>query len=128
MLEKHDLAVQILEKSFFNWTPADSQNWDVTLLLGNLSRGFVFPRAGLALIAESELFGEKRLRKRPGVSVKDHALAAFSDLQVDDYVVHTEHGIGVYRGLWNSSWETRSMTSSCSNTRMEINSTSPSTA
>ena len=100
MLEKHDLAVQILEKSFFNWTPADSQNWDVTLLLGNLSRGFVFPRAGLALIAESELFGEKRLRKRPGVSVKDHALAAFSDLQVDDYVVHTEHGIGVYRGLW----------------------------
>jgi len=100
MLEKHDLAVQILEKPFSAWTPEDSQNWDVTLLLGNLPRGFVFPRAGLALITESELFGEKRLRKRPAVSVKDHALAAFSDLQVDDFVVHTEHGIGVYRGLW----------------------------
>jgi transcription-repair coupling factor (superfamily II helicase) len=32
--------------------------------------------------------------------VKDHALAAFSDLRVDDYVVHSEHGIGIYRGLW----------------------------
>jgi transcription-repair coupling factor (superfamily II helicase) len=100
MLEKHDLSVQILEKPFPAWTPADSREWEATLLLGNLSRGFVFPRAGLALIAESELFGEKRVRKRPGVSVKDHALAAFSELQVDDYVVHSEHGIGIYRGLW----------------------------
>ena len=68
MLEKHDLAVQILEKPFSSWTPADSEEWDVTLLIGNLSRGFVFPRAGLALITESELFGEKRPRKRPAVS------------------------------------------------------------
>jgi transcription-repair coupling factor (superfamily II helicase) len=99
MLEKHDLSVQILEKPFFQWVPDDSKDWEVTLLIGNLSRGFAFPRAGLILIAESELFGEKRLRKRSVVSAKDHALAAFSDLRVDDYVVHTEHGIGIYRGL-----------------------------
>ena len=100
MLEKHDLSVQILEKSFPDWRPADSKEWEVTLLIGNLSRGFAFPRAGLNLITETELFGEKRLRKRPAVSMKDHALASFSDLQVDDYVVHSEHGIGIYRGLW----------------------------
>jgi transcription-repair coupling factor (superfamily II helicase) len=100
MLEKHDLSVQVLDKPFSDWRPADSEEWEVTLLIGNLSRGFVFPPAGLALITETELFGEKQLRKRPVVSVKDHALAAFSDLQVDDYVVHTEHGIGIYRGLW----------------------------
>jgi hypothetical protein len=51
-------------KAFSDWTPADSKEWEVTLLLGNLSRGFVFP-AGLALIAESELFGEKRLGNVP---------------------------------------------------------------
>ena len=100
MLEKHDLSVQILEKPFSDWTPADSKEWEATLLLGNLSRGFIFPSAGLTLIAETELFGEKRLRKHPAVSLKDHALAAFSDLRVDDYVVHSEHGIGIYRGLW----------------------------
>ena len=99
MLEKHELSVQILEKPFSSWTPGDSTGWNVTLLIGNLSRGFIFRRAGLALITESELFGEKRPRKRLAVPMKDHALAAFSELQVDDYVVHADHGIGIYRGL-----------------------------
>jgi transcription-repair coupling factor (superfamily II helicase) len=36
---------------------------------------------------------------------------------VDDYVVHSEHGIGIYRGCGNSSWERRSMTSFSWNTR-----------
>ena len=100
MLEKHGLSVQILEKPFASWVPADSEKWDVTFLIGNLSRGFVFSRAGLSLITESELFGEKHRRKRPAVSMKDHALAAFSELQIDDYVVHADHGVGIYRGLW----------------------------
>jgi len=99
MLEKHNLSVRILTKPFSSWTPADSAGWDVTLFIGNLSRGFIFRGAGLALITESELFGEKRPRKRPSLPMKDHALAAFSELQVDDYVVHADHGIGIYRGL-----------------------------
>jgi transcription-repair coupling factor (superfamily II helicase) len=99
MLEKHNLSVQILTRPFSSWTPADSAGWDVTLFIGNLSRGFVFRAAGLALITESELFGEKRPRKRPSLPMKDHALAAFGELQVDDYVVHADHGIGIYRGL-----------------------------
>lgn len=99
MLEGHRLRVRLLEKCFSSWDPAESFSWDVTLLLGNLSRGFIFPRAGLMLITEGELFGEKRPRKRPAVSMKDHALAAFSELQVNDYIVHADHGIGIYRGL-----------------------------
>ena len=99
MLENHGLSVQILSKTFSSWTPADSAGWNVTLFMGNLSHGFIFRQAGLALITESELFGEKRPRKRPAVPLKDHALAAFSELQVDDYVVHADHGIGIYRGL-----------------------------
>ena len=100
MLEKHALAVQVLEKPFASWSPADSEGWDVTLVIGQISRGFVFPQARLTLISESELFGEKHRRRRPSASVKDHALAAFSELKVDDYVVHKDHGIGIYRGLW----------------------------
>jgi transcription-repair coupling factor (superfamily II helicase) len=99
MLEGHRLRVHFLEKSFPFWDPAESDSWDVTLLLGNLSRGFIFARAGLMLITEGELFGEKRPRKRPAVTMKDHALAAFSELQVNDYIVHADHGIGIYRGL-----------------------------
>jgi len=99
MLTRHALSVQTLSKPFFSWTPVDSAGWNVTLLIGDLSRGFVFPQAGLMLITESELFGDKRPRKRPAVPRKDHALTAFSELAVDDYVVHMDHGIGIYRGL-----------------------------
>ena len=99
MLENHGLRPNFSDKPFSAWTPADSSGWHGTLLLGNLHRGFSFPRAGLTLITESELFGEKRPRKRPAIPLKDHALAAFSELQLDDYVVHADHGIGIYRGL-----------------------------
>ncbi len=99
MLEKHNLSVQVLTKPFSSWTPTDSAARNVTLLIGNLSRGFVFQGAGLTLITESELFGEKHPRKRPPPPMKDHALAAFNELQVNDYVVHVDHGIGIYRGL-----------------------------
>ncbi len=99
MLTRHALSVQTLRKPFSSWTPADSAGWNVTLLIGDLSRGFVFPQAGLMLITESELFGDKRPRKRSAVPRKDHALAAFSELTADDYVVHMDHGIGIYRGL-----------------------------
>ncbi len=99
MLGNHGLQINILDKPFSAWRPADSSGWHASLLIGNLSRGFSFPQAGLVLITESELFGEKRPRKRPGIPLKDYALAAFSDLQVDDYVVHADHGIGIYRGL-----------------------------
>ena len=60
--------------------------------------GILFPKAGLTIITESELFGEKRMRRRPA-PLKDHALAAFSELQMGDFVVHADHGIGIYRGL-----------------------------
>jgi len=99
MLEGHRLRVRFLEKPFSSWDPVEPAPWDVTLVLGNLSHGFIFPRAGLMLITEGELFGEKRPRKRPAVTMKDHALAAFSELQVNDYIVHADHGIGIYRGL-----------------------------
>jgi transcription-repair coupling factor (superfamily II helicase) len=99
MLENHGLRPNLSAKPFSAWTPADSEGGQGTLLIGNLHRGFSFPKAGLAVITESELFGEKRPRKRPAIPLKDHALAAFSELQLDDFVVHSDHGIGIYRGL-----------------------------
>jgi len=99
MLENHGLRPNFSTKPFSVWTPADSSGWHGTLVLGNLHRGFSFPKAGLTIITESELFGEKRPRKRSAIPLRDHALAAFSELQLEDYVVHSDHGIGIYRGL-----------------------------
>ncbi len=67
--------------------------------VGNLGAGFVLPSVGLAVLTDHEIF--TRLRRRSagrrysrGISLKE--LLA---LTPGDYVVHIDHGIGLYRGL-----------------------------
>jgi len=67
--------------------------------LANLSRGFVWADAKLAVVTDSEIFGRYKL-VRP--RRKFHQMAQPSDwteLQEGDFVVHVQHGIGKYLGL-----------------------------
>ena len=79
------------------------QEGAVTLLLGEISRGFRLPWSRLALIAEEELFG-RRVRRR-GVSEvrKKQILASLAELKPGDHMVHVDHGIALYRGLQHIS-------------------------
>jgi len=71
----------------------------VGILIAPLSSGFRFPLFDLTLITEEEIFGIKRVR-RPSRKGKERAFRTqLSDLKPGDYVVHVDHGIGVYRGL-----------------------------
>jgi transcription-repair coupling factor (superfamily II helicase) len=68
---------------------------------GQLSRGFVWPEAMLAIITDAEIFGSRmprRVRKAKREKVQTQLLD-FGELNMDDLVVHTEHGVGRYRGL-----------------------------
>lgn len=75
----------------------------VKILVGDISRGFRLPDSHLVLIAEEELFG-KRVKRR-GVSEvrKKQLLASLAELKPGDYMVHIDHGIGLYRGLQHIS-------------------------
>ena len=74
---------------------------------GQLSAGFVWPEAALAVITESEIFGERmaRRRRRKGRERVQTELLDFGELNIDDLVVHIEHGIGQYKGLAKLSVE-----------------------
>ncbi len=67
--------------------------------VGNLSSGFKFLKEGLIIVTEDELLGEKkaihRVEKRPEMPY----LNSFEDLNLGDFVVHTDYGIGRYLGL-----------------------------
>ncbi len=66
---------------------------------GELSAGFVWPEASLAVITEDEIFDTKRsLQKRPKTRRKTPPIT-MEDLNSGDLVVHDEHGIGRYEGL-----------------------------
>jgi len=68
----------------------------------NVPDGVALPEAGLVIFGARDLFDESEavltrpLRRGSKVSA---FLSDFRDLQVGDYVVHVEHGIGQYQGL-----------------------------
>jgi len=69
------------------------------LLLGELSAGFRLPDERLAVITEEEIFGQ-RVRRRGLTEARAQAiLSSLAELKEGDFVVHADHGIGIYRGL-----------------------------
>jgi len=64
-----------------------------------LSEGFALPFAKLVVATEEELFGPRE-RRRTKVSVREAAaIESMAQLESGGFLVHAEHGIGVYRGL-----------------------------
>jgi transcription-repair coupling factor (superfamily II helicase) len=70
------------------------------ILQGHLNQGFRLPEARLVLVTCDEIFGTRK--RQPTASAKSHPshfLTSLSELKQNDYVVHLDHGIGIYRGL-----------------------------
>ncbi len=77
--------------------------------VGTIHAGFHLPQLGLRVIPEADIFGEAK-KPKPRASYKSSRfLSTFSDLKVGDYIVHVDHGIGLYRGLTQLSVDTRQM-------------------
>ncbi len=73
-----------------------------TLAKAYVPDGVVFPDAHLAIFGSRDLFDESEAvatRPQRAKSKVSAFLSDFRDLQVGDYVVHVEHGIGQYQGL-----------------------------
>jgi transcription-repair coupling factor (superfamily II helicase) len=68
--------------------------------VGALSRGFEVPEAGLAVLADGDVFPEEvHLHARGRRRGLRSFLSDFRDLKTGDLVVHEEHGIGRFLGL-----------------------------
>ena len=70
-----------------------------SVISGILTRGFNYPALGLMLLGEQDIFGTDKItapKKKNG-----NRISYFGDVNPGDYVVHDEHGIGRYEGLFN---------------------------
>lgn len=73
---------------------------EIMVTYGNLHRGFEYPQIKFVVITEGDMFGAGgRKRKRKKTSYDGKKIQSFSELSVGDYVVHEEHGLGIYRGI-----------------------------
>nr|WP_302624126.1 transcription-repair coupling factor [uncultured Eubacterium sp.] len=72
---------------------------EVMIISGRLRKGFTYPMVKFVAISDTDIFGErkKKRRKKHGYSGSD--ISSFSDLNIGDYVVHENHGLGIYRGI-----------------------------
>ncbi len=77
------------------------------VVVGACGSGFQLPAVGLILLAEQDIFGAQRRRLRRPKFQRGAAIAAFTDLQPDDLVVHETHGIARYHGLRTLSTDGR---------------------
>ncbi len=74
-------------------------NEGATLGVGLVSAGFTLRSAGLALLTDHEIFSRYRRRRRRLRRTGGMSVAELSALKPGDFVVHEEHGVGIYRGM-----------------------------
>ncbi len=67
--------------------------------VGSLVAGFVLPAARLAVFTDHEIFARYRRRGARRYRASAAAMRDLLTLKPGDYVVHLDHGIGIYRGL-----------------------------
>ncbi|MEP6549747.1 MAG: DEAD/DEAH box helicase, partial [Gemmatimonadales bacterium] len=74
------------------------------LAIGVLDGGFVLPPGGASfqgyrVLTDHEIFRRERRFRRARRYVTGSALESITALKPGDYVVHLEHGVGIYRGM-----------------------------
>lgn len=72
---------------------------EIMVARGNLRRGFEYPTLRFVVVTESDIFGAKKKRKRKVKQYNGAAIHSFNDLKIGDYVVHENHGLGIYQGI-----------------------------
>jgi len=91
-------------------TPTSVESWPefltsdaaLAITIAPMEKGLLLPEAGLAMITESTLFGERvlqRRRREKGRENQDAGYRDLSELRIGAPVVHIDHGVGRYLGL-----------------------------
>ncbi len=75
------------------------QPGQILLTSGNIHRGFEYPMIKFSVISESDVFGNIKKKKRNRKKYSGEKISGFSELKIGDYVIHENHGLGIYRGL-----------------------------
>ena len=88
-----------LEAVYIDDLERDVPKGAVWVSKGSLAKGFRYDFINLAVFCDSELFGGKEKKKKKKRKKNGAAIESFTDLRIGDYVVHDNHGIGVFRGL-----------------------------
>jgi len=93
LLKEEDLEVEVNPAP--TWEPGPR----VEVTVGELSGGFRLLSQGLIVLTEDEALGFRPEGRRRKESRPPQFLTSLADLNEGDFIVHLDHGVGLYRGL-----------------------------
>ncbi|MCL6621433.1 MAG: transcription-repair coupling factor [Syntrophobacterales bacterium] len=93
LLAQEGLEAEVLPR------PVWENGGRVHLTAGEISGGFRWDAEGLLVLTEDEALGFVPERRRRRDTPPPQHLTSLADLKEGDFVVHLDHGIGIYRGL-----------------------------
>lgn len=77
---------------------SDKEN-KIDFTIGVLSKGFVLPEANLIVYTDHDIYNRYENKKYKSRFSKKESLVDYDSLNKGDYVVHIDHGIGIFEGL-----------------------------
>ena len=92
-LQEHELT------AFYSENPdREIQPGEIMTYYGRVLKGFEYPMLKFAVISESDIFGTEQ-KKKKRKTYEGRKISDFNELKIGDYVVHENHGLGIYRGI-----------------------------
>ncbi len=88
-----------LECSYIEDINRDIKSGQVFITTGKITKGFEYSDIKFAIISEGEIYGTYKERTKKTKKRSKEDTISFSDLNIGDYVVHENHGIGKYEGI-----------------------------
>lgn len=75
------------------------QSGEILVTYGYVHRGFEYPQLKFVVITEADIFGAEKKKRRKKSTYEGQKIQSFTDLNIGDYVVHENHGLGIYKGI-----------------------------
>lgn len=72
---------------------------EIMTYYGRVRKGFEYPLLKFAVISETDIFGNEKKKKKKKKTYEGRKINDFNELSIGDYVVHENHGLGIYRGI-----------------------------
>ena len=74
------------------------QAGEIMVTYGHVTEGYEYPMLKFMVISETDIFGKTK-KKKKRKTYEGQKILNFSELKIGDYVVHENHGLGIYQGI-----------------------------
>ena len=74
------------------------QQGEIMVTYGHVTNGYEYALLKFMVISETDIFGKTK-KKKKRKTYEGQKILNFSELKIGDYVVHENHGLGIYQGI-----------------------------